>query len=87
MITYGSAMLASAVIAICSKVLGVETNLEHAFATSILFLIPGVLLINSFVDLLDGHIINGIDRGTNALMHAFSIAAGLATVLYIFKML
>lgn len=87
MITYGSAVLASAVIAVCGKILGVTTNLDHAFATSILFLIPGVLLINSFVDLLDGHIINGIDRGTNALMHAFSIAAGLATVLYIFKLL
>jgi len=87
MITFGSAMVASAAIALCGKILGVSTNLDHAFATSILFLIPGVLLINSFVDLMDGYIINGIDRGTNALMHAFAIASGLATVLYIFKML
>jgi uncharacterized membrane protein YjjP (DUF1212 family) len=65
----------------------VETNLDHAFATCILYLVPGVLLINSFVDLVDGHIINGVDRGINALIHAFSIAAGLATVLYIFKVL
>ncbi|MCL6260133.1 threonine/serine exporter family protein [Aquiflexum sp. TKW24L] len=87
MVTFGSAMVASAVIALCGKIFGVDTNLDHAFATCILFLIPGVLLINSFVDLLDGHIINGIDRGTNALIHAFAIASGLATVLYIFKML
>ncbi len=86
MITYGSAVLAAAVIGICWKI-GVETNLDHAFATCILFLIPGVLLINSFIDLMDGHIINGIDRGINALMHAFWIAAGLSTVLYIFKIL
>jgi uncharacterized membrane protein YjjP (DUF1212 family) len=86
MITYGSAILAAGVIAVCWKI-GVKTNLDHAFATCILFLIPGVLLINSFVDLVDGHIINGVDRGINALMHAFSIAAGLATVLYIFKVL
>lgn len=86
MITYGSAVLAAAVIGVCWK-LGVESELEHAFATSILFLIPGVLLINSFVDLMDGYIINGVDRGINALMHAFSIAAGLSTVLYIFKVL
>lgn len=86
MITYGSAMLSAAVIAVCWKI-GVEANLEHAFATSILFLIPGVLLINSFIDLMDGHIINGVDRGINALMHAFSIGAGLSTVLYIFNVL
>jgi uncharacterized membrane protein YjjP (DUF1212 family) len=86
MITYGSAVLAAAVIGICWKI-GIETNLDHAFATCVLFLIPGVLLINSFIDLMDGHIINGIDRGINALMHAFSIAAGLSTVLYIFKIL
>jgi uncharacterized membrane protein YjjP (DUF1212 family) len=86
MITYGSAVLASAVIGVCWKI-GVETNLDHAFATCILYLVPGVLLINSFVDLVDGHIINGVDRGINALIHAFSIASGLATVLYIFKVL
>lgn len=83
MITYGSAVLAAVVIGIFWKI-GVATKLEHAFATCILFLIPGVLLINSIIDLMDGYIINGIDRGVNALMHAFAIAAGLATVLYIF---
>ncbi len=86
MITYGSAVVAAAVIGICWKI-GVENDLDHAFATSILFLIPGVLLINSIIDLIDGHIINGLDRGINAMLHAFSIAAGLATVLYIFKVL
>lgn len=83
MITYGSAVLAAVVIGIFWK-MGVATKLEHAFATCILFLIPGVLLINSILDLMDGYILNGIDRGVNALMHAFAIAAGLATVLYIF---
>jgi uncharacterized membrane protein YjjP (DUF1212 family) len=63
----------------------VESKLDHAFATSILFLIPGVPLINSVIDLMDGYIINGIDRGINALIHAFAIAAGLATIILIFK--
>lgn len=84
LVTYGSALFASLVIGIFWKA-GIASKLDHAFATSILFLIPGVPLINSFIDLMDGYIINGIDRGINSLMHAFAIAAGLATVLYIFK--
>jgi uncharacterized membrane protein YjjP (DUF1212 family) len=83
LVTYASAVLSAAVIGIFWT-LGIDSELDHAFATCILFLIPGVLMINSFIDLLDGYITNGIDRGVNALMHAFSIASGLATVLYIF---
>jgi uncharacterized membrane protein YjjP (DUF1212 family) len=64
---------------------GIESGLNNAFSTCILFLIPGVPLINSVIDLMDGFIINGLDRGINAVMHAFAIASGLATILYIFN--
>ena len=84
LVTYCSAFLAALIIGISWK-LGVGTRLDHAFATCILFLIPGVPLINAVIDLMDGYIINGIDRGINAVMHAFSIAAGLATIIYLFK--
>jgi len=84
LVTYVSAVFASFVIGVFWKA-GIASKLDHAFATSILFLIPGVPLINSFIDLMDGYIMNGIDRGINSLMHAFAIAAGLATVLYIFN--
>jgi uncharacterized membrane protein YjjP (DUF1212 family) len=50
---------------------------EKAFATSVLFLVPGVPLINSVTDLMDGNIQNGIVRAMNGLMIAFSIAMGL----------
>ncbi len=50
---------------------------EHALATSVLFLIPGVPLINSLTDLLDGNTLNGIVRGVNGLIAAFAIALGL----------
>jgi uncharacterized membrane protein YjjP (DUF1212 family) len=82
--TFFSAFMAALVIGIFWKI-GVPNQLDQAFATSVLFLIPGVPLVLSFVDLLDGFILNGIDRGVNSLMHAFGIAAGLASVLYIFK--
>ncbi|RIW17111.1 threonine/serine exporter [Algoriphagus lacus] len=84
LITFFSAVLAALVIGLFWKI-GLPTQLDQAFATSVLFLVPGVPLVISFVDLLDGFILNGIERGVNALMHAFGIAAGLAFVLYIFQ--
>lgn len=62
---------------------GTGIQVEHAFATSVLFLIPGVPLINSFTDLMEGDILNGLERGIHALMHALAIAFGLSTTLFI----
>jgi len=53
---------------------------DKAFATSVLFLVPGVPLINSVTDLMDGNIQNGIVRAVNGLMISFSIAMGLLSV-------
>jgi uncharacterized membrane protein YjjP (DUF1212 family) len=58
---------------------------EHAFATSVLFLIPGVPLINSFSDLIDGNLQNGIVRGLNGLIISFVIALGLLTTVLIYQ--
>lgn len=58
----------------------IGTDPDKAFATSVLFLVPGVPLINSVTDLMDGNIQNGIVRAINGLMIAFSIAMGLFAV-------
>lgn len=58
---------------------------EHAFATSVLFLIPGVPLINSFSDLIDGNLMNGMVRGMNGLIIAFAIALGLISAMLIYQ--
>jgi uncharacterized membrane protein YjjP (DUF1212 family) len=58
---------------------------DKAFATSVLFLVPGVPLINSFTDLIDGNILNGIVRGVNGFLVAFAIALGLLTVKILLK--
>lgn len=84
LVTYFSAAMASFVIGVCWK-LEIGSRLDHAFATSTLFLMPGVPLINSIMDLIDGYIINGVDRGINGSIHAFAIAAGLATILHLFQ--
>ena len=85
LVTFGSAVVASLVVALIWRT-GVGDRFEHALSTCILFLIPGVPLIHSVVDLMDGYTANGIERGVNATMHAFAIAAGLATVLYTFQL-
>jgi uncharacterized membrane protein YjjP (DUF1212 family) len=58
---------------------------DHAFATSVLYLIPGVPLINTFSDLIDGNIQNGIVRGINGMLISFSIALGLLGAILIYK--
>jgi uncharacterized membrane protein YjjP (DUF1212 family) len=65
---------------------GLNINFEHAFATSVLFLIPGVPLINCFTDLIDGNILNGLVRGINALMFALAIALGLLTAMLVYNL-
>jgi uncharacterized membrane protein YjjP (DUF1212 family) len=56
---------------------GISATMEHAFTACVLFLIPGVPLINCFSDLIDGNVVNGMVRGINGLMIAFAIALGL----------
>jgi len=60
-------------------------NTEHAFATSVLFLIPGIPLINTFSDLFDGNILNGILRWIHGLIIAFMIALGLLVAIYLYQ--
>lgn len=67
------------------RALSAGTSMEHAFTASVLFLIPGVPLINSFSDLIDGNILNGTVRGINGLMISFSIALGLLGAMIIYR--
>lgn len=52
-------------------------ELEIAISASVLFLIPGVHIINSVTDVLDGHVIVGIARTINASILVACIALGL----------
>ena len=60
-------------------------HIEHAFATSVLFLIPGIPLINTFTDLIDGNILNGMIRWVHGLIISFMIALGLLIAIYIYQ--
>ena len=59
---------------------------DIALATSILFLVPGVPLINSFTDFLDNYILNGTVRFAIGLMTVLAIAIGLFGAILIFQL-
>lgn len=61
-------------------------NPHTALATSILFLVPGVALINSFTDLFDNNVLNGMVRFTTGLMTVLAIAFGLFAAMLIFQL-
>jgi len=84
-ITFIAAFVACSLVGICQHYF-TDAPLVHALATSVLFLVPGVPFINAVNDLIDGFILNGIERGVNALLFAFAIAFGLSAAIYLFKM-
>ena len=58
---------------------------EVAIATSVLFLVPGVPLINGVIDIVEGHILIGCSRLMNAMLLVFCIAVGLSATLLMVK--
>ena len=64
--------------------LGIDSA-EIALATSVLYLVPGVPLINGVIDITDGRIQIGISRLVNALMLIICIAIGMSATLMLVK--
>ena len=61
------------------------SSAETALATSVLFLVPGVPLINGVIDIVEGHILIGCSRLINALLLIICIAIGLSATLLMVK--
>lgn len=59
------------------------STIEVAITVSVLFLIPGVPIINSMIDIIEGHVIIGLSRAINALILIICIALGLYLTLII----
>lgn len=58
--------------------LGLLEESTIALASSVLFLVPGVQLINSFEDILKGYYLSGLARGVHGILVAFAIVFGFA---------
>ncbi|PKQ46299.1 threonine/serine exporter family protein [Confluentibacter flavum] len=81
-----SASLIASILASLGIIFNIGSNPQTALATSILFLVPGVALINSFTDFLDNNIINGMVRFTTGLMTVLAIALGLFIAMILFQL-
>lgn len=81
-ITFAASALVASMIA--STTLCFETTSSIALATSVLYLIPGVPLVNGVIDILEGYTLTGTSRLINALLLILCIAIGLGTTLSIF---
>jgi uncharacterized membrane protein YjjP (DUF1212 family) len=79
------ASLAASIVAAASVKFHLVAHHEYALVTAVLFLIPGVPLINSFSDVIDGNIQNAVIRGLNGLFISFTIALGLLSSIFIFQ--
>lgn len=79
------ASFTASLIAGSAEFFSIGNNPEAAFSTSVLFLVPGVPMINAVTDMVDGNIQNGIVRLFNGMIIAFAIAMGVFTVRALFN--
>lgn len=79
-------VLSSFLASLCaSAALRFDCTSETALATSVLFLVPGVPLINGVIDIVEGYILIGFSRLINALLLIICIAIGLSATLMMVK--
>lgn len=78
-----SAFTAS-MIACTGLLLHIGDTPEIALGTSVLYLIPGVPLINGVIDIIEGHVLAGVSRLINAALLIICIAIGLSLTLLLF---
>lgn len=50
---------------------------------SVMPLVPGLLITNAIRDLMAGHLVSGLTKGTEAVLTAFAIGSGVAVILSI----
>lgn len=68
-----------------SSALLFDATAETAIATSVLYLIPGVPLINGVIDILEGHTLTGGSRLIQAFLLITCISIGLSISLFLFQ--
>ena len=83
LVVFTTSAFVASLLAGLGYVLHVGHTPEIALASSVLFLIPGVPLINSILDILQGHILTGMARLVNATSLIVCIAIGLFTSMLI----
>ncbi|WP_207941826.1 hypothetical protein DOK78_002651 [Enterococcus sp. DIV2402] len=72
------------VLALLSVKLHWANNVDNIIIGAVMPLVPGVAITTSFRDILAGHLISGLARGTEAIIIAASIGVGIATAFMLF---
>lgn len=81
-ITLSSAFV-SAVISAGGHLFGWGSTPEIALGTSVLYLIPGIIYINSVSDLIAGHYVCAFSRFSEALLLTISLSLGLCCGIFL----
>lgn len=80
---YFIASLGIGVLALLSVHFNLAVSADHIIIGSVMPLVPGVAITSSFRDILAGHMISGLVRGTEAIIVAIAIGVGIATALIV----
>jgi len=86
-VKFVSEFLGALVIGLCASFFvrfHLGTSMGMITIGAVMPLVPGVPLTNAVRDVLAGHILSGISRGTEALISACAIGFGIAVVLRFF---
>lgn len=79
-------IVSSFVASLCASIaLIFDTTSEIALATSVLYLVPGVPLINGVIDVVEGYVLTGFARLVQAALLIICIAIGLSFTLLLIK--
>ena len=62
----------------------IDLEFRNALAASVLWLVPGVPLINGFIDMLTGSTVSGMAKLSHAAILVFMIGLGFYVALYLF---
>ena len=84
MIAVIGAAFVTSFIASINVYYGIGSLPEKALATSVLYLVPGVQLVNAVIDLIEGYVSTAIARGFYAGFLLLCIALGMAISILIF---
>lgn len=86
-IKFFAEFLASLVIGLMSYFfinIGVGHDLSNIIISSVMPLVPGLLITNAVRDLMAGHLLSGLSKGAEASLTAFAISSGIAIVFSLF---
>lgn len=79
-------IVSSFVASLCASTAFIfDTTAEIALATSVLYLVPGVPLINGVIDIIEGYALTGFARLVQAALLIICIAIGLSFTLLLIK--